>query len=75
MVIMALLCCCHVTLKSKAGVHNLKGLCHEDIVVLSQFSAEIITLCLYPNTKFSCGVMTKVSNKFHQGALTIITCR
>ena len=41
--------------------------------VLGQFqSGEVITECLYSHTKYSCSVIKKVSNKFHQGALTII---
>ena len=49
----------------------LKGLLLENIVVLGQFCAELITSCLYPYTKFSTPVTMKMSNrKFHQRALT-----
>ena len=35
-------------------------------------SAEVTTFCLYPYTKCSCRIMKKLSNEFHQGALTIV---
>ena len=50
----------------------LKGPCQEDMAVLEHFCAEVITWRLYPNTKFSRRVEEKVTNKFHQGTLTII---
>ena len=50
----------------------LKRLCHENIAVLGQFCADVITWCLYQYTKCSCKVMKNISNKLYQGALTII---
>ena len=50
----------------------LKGPCQEDMAVLEHFCAEVISWCLYLNTKFSYRVTEKVTNKFHQGILTIM---
>jgi len=52
---------------------QLKGLRHEGFAILGQFSAKIITKCLYSYTKCSCKAMRKISNEFYQGELTIIT--
>ena len=41
----------------------------QDIAVLGQFSAEVITSSLYPYKKCSCIVMKRISIKFHQKAL------
>ena len=46
----------------------LKGLWHEVI-----FRAKIVIWCLFPFAKSSCRVMKKLSDKFHQWALIIIT--
>ena len=45
-------------------------ICH--CAVLLQFCAEVITWYLWPDTKCFCTVLEKISNKFHQGTLTII---
>ena len=50
----------------------LKGPCQEDMAVSDHSCAKVVTLCLYPNTKCSYRVTEKVTNKFHQGILTII---
>ena len=41
----------------------------QDIAVLGQFSAEVITSSLYPYRKCPCRVMKRISNKVHQKAL------
>lgn len=41
----------------------------QDIAVLGQFSAEVITSSLYPYKKCPCIVMKRISIKFHQKAL------
>ena len=46
--------------------------CHEDMAVLDHFCAKAVTWCLYPDTKCSYRVTDKVTNRFHQGILTII---
>ena len=46
--------------------------CHEYTAVLDHFCAKVVTSCLYPNTKCSYRVTEQVTNKFHQGMLTIM---
>lgn len=53
------------------GLLPLQRLCDEDISVLGPFCAKVITYFLYPYTKCSFRVMKKISNEFHQRALTI----
>ena len=50
----------------------LKGLCHKFISVLDQFCAKVRTWCFNQYTKYSRKVMKKISNKCHQGILTLI---
>ena len=45
---------------------------YEGIAVLSQFGAQVMTQCLYLYTKCLVTDMRKISNNFHQEALTII---
>ena len=47
---------------------SVRRLRHEDIPVLGQFRAEVITLCLYPYIKCFCGVMKKISQKNSAGS-------
>ena len=54
---------------------SFKGPRHENLAVLGQFCANIITYCLYPHTKCSGIAMREISNKFYPGELTkIIFC-
>ena len=54
------------------GLKGLKGICHEDIAILGQICAEIMTFCCFHlHPKCSCRVMKKIPNKFHRGAQTI----
>ena len=49
-----------------------KGLWHEDVAILGQFWAEVITSCPNLYTKRSWRVVKKISNSFHQEAITMI---
>ena len=53
-------------------IYALTGLCHEDIVVLGQFCAEVNTQWLFRSTKCSVRDMKKISTNFGQGSLIII---
>ena len=54
------------------GLKGLKGICHEDIAILGQFCAEIMTFVAFTYTQnVPCRVMKKIPNKFHRGAQTI----
>ena len=51
---------------------DLKGLRHEDVAILGQFCAKILTKYLYSYTKCSCKIIRMISNERYQGELTII---
>ena len=54
-------------------VRCLKGLYREDITVLGQFCANVITQCLYSCIKWTFGVLIYQCGKFYQrGTLSII---
>ena len=57
---------------SACAISFLKGLCHEDIAVLGQFCADVISQCPNPYIKCSSRDIKKLSNKSPKGALTII---
>ena len=58
---------------SLSGLKGLKGLCHEDIAFVVYFCVYTSLLCTHhPCTKCSWRVMKKISNNFHQQALTVI---